>query len=167
MASLYEIGTIYNTVIDGGMVFDEDTGEVLFDAGNLEALEGELNEKLEACGLYVKNMKAEAEAIRAEEKALAERRRAKERKTERLKQYVLACMEQTGTESVETARVRLTTRQSQFVEVTDEDALYKAAPDYFVRQAPKVDKAGLRKALKEGEHIPGVALVDNCTLQVK
>ncbi len=33
---LYEISQTYFDVINGGMVFDEETGEVIFDSSNLD-----------------------------------------------------------------------------------------------------------------------------------
>ena len=60
-------------------VIDFETGEVL-DEDKLEELQMSKNEKIENILLYIKNLNADAEIIKAEEKALAERRKAKENK---------------------------------------------------------------------------------------
>ena len=53
---------------------DEDTGEIL-NYDKLAELNMAKDEKRENIALYIKNLTAEAKAIREEEKALAERRR--------------------------------------------------------------------------------------------
>lgn len=53
------------------------------------------------------------------------------------------------------------------VEITDESAI---PSDYWQRQAPKLDKAGLAKALKaldDGDEIPGARLVRGKTVAIR
>ena len=68
---------------------DEETGEVI-DLDRLITLNMERERKLEGVALWVKDLTAEAKAIREEEKALAERRRAAESKVDSLKSWLLA-----------------------------------------------------------------------------
>ena len=89
MATLYEIDRAIEQVIETGFSWDEETGEVLFEEGDLEQLQVAFNEKLEACGIWMKNQKSLADAIRAEEKALYDRRKAIEKRLERMNGYVL------------------------------------------------------------------------------
>ena len=77
--TLYQLDEAIDAVISGGFVVDEETGEVLFDCENLDALREQRNAKLEAVALYIKNLDAEAAAIRAEVAALAARQKAAER----------------------------------------------------------------------------------------
>ena len=42
---LYELAQMMDMVINGGLVFDEETGEVLFDSSNLDELEAALDAK--------------------------------------------------------------------------------------------------------------------------
>ena len=162
MAKLYEIDRRILQVIESGFAFDEDTGEV-WESEDLEALEAERNEKLEACALYIKNLEADAAAIRAEETALAERRRAKERRAESLRAYVAASMQAAGQSSLDTARCSLRFRRSEAVEVTDAEAL--PAEMQSVKVTP--NKAAIRKALKAGHEVAGARLVENQNLQLK
>lgn len=162
MASLYEIDGMVMTVLNDGLVFDEETGEIIFDVDTLEALEMERNAKLEAVACYVKGLEAEAAAIRAEEKALAERRQVKERKAERMRAYIADSMSMFGDTKLETARVALSFRKSEAVEL-DEAML---SDEWFaVKKAP--DKAGIKKALKAGVHVAGAELVERRNLQIK
>lgn len=161
--SLYELTKEMEAVLDGGFVVDEETGEVLFDSENLEQLEGAYNDKLEAVAIYFKNLNAEAAAIKEEEKRLSERRKAAENKAERLKEYMLDSMIDTGTTSLETARVKLSTRKSEAVVITDESIV----PEMFLKTKVTVDKTEIKKAIKAGDAVTGAYLEMRQNLQVK
>lgn len=78
--SLYHIDQELENLID------QETGEVLdFDA--FEALQMARDAKIEGVLCWTKNLAAEAKAIREEEKELSERRKAMERKREKLLAY--------------------------------------------------------------------------------
>ena len=160
--SLYSITDNLLTVIEGGIVVDEDSGEILFDADNLEELEGDYFDKLEACGIYCKNELAEIEAMRAEEKRLAERRRAKEAKVKRLKEYMLESMDATGTGKLDTPRCYISTRKSQRVIIDDESKV----PRRYWKVSETVDKSELRTALKLGA-VDGAHIEDTVNLTLK
>ena len=116
--TLYQLDEALEAVISGGFVVDEETGEVLFDCENLDALREQRNATLEAVALFVKNLDAEAAAIRSEVAALTARQKAAERKAERLRDYLTRSM-LTGAEGalerLETPRVRVTFRRSAAV----------------------------------------------------
>ena len=95
---------------------DTDTGEIL-DFERLDELQLAREAKLENIALYIKNLQADAEAIREEEKALAERRKAKENRAASLKDYLSKALDGNN---FETARVRLSFRSSQNVNIEDE-----------------------------------------------
>lgn len=162
MATLYELASDLRTVIEGGLVFDEETGEVLFDADNLETLENAFSDKLEAVALYVKNLESDAAAIRVEEKALAERRIRAERKAERLKAYALDNLEAVGGK-LETPRVTVSTRRSEVV------SIYAAAdiPEALTRTKTEPDKTAIKKLIKSGQEVPGAVLVEKKNLAIK
>lgn len=162
---LYDIAEALDAVISGGLVYDEETGEVLFDSDNLDELEEALDAKLEGCGIVIKGLEAEAEAIKAEEARLADRRRRKEKEAERLREYVLRCMESVGEKELETPRIRIATRRSTFVDVLDEGSVPR---DYVrVTTSEKVDKKAVMKALKAGEDVPGCSISERFSLQLR
>ena len=155
MSSLYEINeAIMNTI-------DLETGEII-DFDKFEALQMERNEKLENIALWVKNLLSEAEALKAEEKAFAERRKAAENKAESLKRYLDSAL---NGQKFNTTRVSISYRKSTSVEV-DESKL----PAKWMREIPAthvVDRAEITKALKAGEKIDGAVLVENNNIQIK
>ena len=164
MSSLYELDQAVLTVLDNGLVFDEETGEILWDEDNFNQLEIERNAKLESVALYIKSLDADAAAIRAEEKALAERRGIKEKKADRLRGYLAYSMESFGDTRLETPRVALSFRKSQVVEIWDADELPE---QYWKQAAPTPDKTAIKKAIKAGEDVSGASLVDRQNLQIK
>lgn len=163
MASLYELDQAVLAVLDNGLVFDEETGEILWDEDNFNQLEIERKDKLESVALYIKSLDAEASAIRAEEKALAERRSIKEKKVERLRSYLSYSMECFGDRKLETPRVAIGFRKSEAVEIEDEALI----PQNWIRYKPSIDRAGIKKALKAGEYVHGAQLVERQNLQIK
>lgn len=162
---LYELAQMMDAVINGGLIFDEETGEVMFDSSNLEELEAELDAKIEACCIVVKNIEAEAEAIKAEEKRLSERRKRKEREAERLREYVQRCMEQSGARKIDTPRVCVTSRSSKYVNVYDEAKV----PRMFMAEkiTESVDKKAVREAIKDGIEVPGCEMAERTTLKIE
>jgi hypothetical protein len=154
---IYEIPGALRELLDR-LDADPDTGEV---DGEALAAYAEYNaaaaEKLEGTACYVRELKAEAGAIKAEEERLAKRRKALENKSERLKNYMMPALEAMGGK-VKGVMASVRIGKSQAVTVFDIDAL----PDAFkhVKTTIDPDKVALKKALKSGEVIPGAALED-------
>lgn len=163
MASLYELNQAVLAVLENGLVFDEETGEIIWDEENLDALEMERNDKLESVALFIKNLESEAAAIRAEEKLLAERRGVKERKAERMRSYLSDSMTAFGDTRIETPRCVVSFRKSQAVEIEDEALI----PSSWITYKPSINKAGIKKALRAGDFVHGAQLVERQNLQIK
>lgn len=164
MASLYEIDGRVWDVIQRGYSLDEETGE-FWDDSAFEALDMERTAKLEGCALWIKNLEADVEAMKVEEKKLAERRRVLENKAERMRDYVARSMQTFGDPRIETARVALSFRKSEAVAVLDAAALPREFVTVKTTEAP--DKTAIKKALKAGQDVPGAALEVRQSLQVK
>ena len=141
---------------------DSETGEITdFDA--LDALSMARDEKIENVALWTKNLNAEAKAIREEEKALAERRRAAETKADSLQRYLDRTL---AGERFTTTKVAISYRKSKAVEIADEEAFIKAGA-YLVPQDPKIDRKAISDALKTGAIVNGAELVERNNIQIK
>ena len=147
---------------------DEETGEIL-DFDRLEELQMAKDEKIENIAMWIKNLNAQAAGIKAEETALAERRRVKENRANRLKEYLNYIL---NGQKFETARVNLSFRNSTAVEISDKDMLL----DWLERNSkencikyltPEISKTEVGKLLKAGEEVPGAALVTKTNVQVR
>lgn len=145
---------------------DPETGELILDNETLDALQMEREAKVENLALWIKNSNAMAQSIRAEEKALAERRQAIERKTERLKDYLAYAL---GGQKFTTPRVSCTFRKTEAVELEPEfmDWARIAAPGLLRYKEPEADKTEIKKALKEGATLAYAALVTRQSMSIK
>lgn len=142
-------------------------GEIDFDLAQqfLEELEGEREEKLESIALYVKELYHEADAIAQEELKLKKRRQAKEKKAERLEEYLKSSLLGFGEKKFETPRVALSFRTSKSVVITDESKLDKKYMKAKV--VVTVDKTAIKDALDKGEVVEGAAIEEKQNLQIK
>ena len=159
MASLYEINEALEQAFEN--CIDPETGEIVGDTEVLDALEMERDQKIENIACFIKNLKAEAEAIRAEEKALADRRKAAENKAERLKEYLANNL---NGEKFKSPRVAVSWRRSESVVVPDVFQL----PDEYVRyKDPEPNRTLIKEAIKKGFTVEGAELVENTNLIIK
>lgn len=138
-----------------------DDGEISDDvADRLTELAIAREAKIEGAACFVKELDAEAVAIRNEEKALADRRKALESKAEHITNWLDYVL---GGEKFSTPRVALSYRSSKAVEVTDVTLL----PADYVRTKIEPDKVALAADLKAGQAIPGAYLIERRRLQIK
>lgn len=152
--NLYEIDS---AILD---CMDLETGEV-FDIERFEELNLERTVKIENICLWIKNLKAEIEALKAEKDAFAKRQKSAENKMESLKQYISGYLEGTAYES---AKVKVSFRKSEALDIMEGAII----PDEYLKfKEPDVDKVELKKALKSGVQIPGVSIVENQNIQIK
>jgi len=139
---------------------DVETGEV-FDVDKFEELGLEREAKIENICLWIKNLKAEAEALKAEKEVFAQRQKAAESKMESLKRYISGYLDGTAYES---AKVKVSFRKSESLEISDGAVI----PDEYLRfKEPEVNKTDLKKAIKAGLVIGGVQIVENSNIQIK
>lgn len=152
--NLYEINeALYSCV-------DEETGEII-DAEKLEALSLAFDEKVENIALWIKNLLADAEAIKSEKLKLAERQRIAENKAESLKQYLSRFLDG---QKFKTPRVQISYRKSKQVRVSDVGSL---PAEYLKYAEPTADKTAVKKALEAGTQIEGAEIVEVQNLQIK
>ena len=146
---------------------DKETGELTPDVEKeLDRLESEKQNKLVSLGLYIKNAIALKNAIREEEKQLAERRKIIERKIERLKAYLKDNMD---LDKIEKPNLIISFRRSKKVVQTDNfdlSLIEKSFPD-LIRIKKELDKTAAKKKLEGGIGIVGLELVETKNVQVK
>lgn len=152
---LYEIDSeILNCI-------DFETGEII-DPERLEALQMERGRKIENVALWVKNLKADLTAFKAEKEAFAERERQAKNKIESLSKWLTMALDG---EKFSTSKVVVSFRNSEAVEITDEAAIPKEYIRQKIETAP--DKTAIKEALKSNFQIPGAILVQNKNIQIK
>lgn len=160
--TLYEINSAIMECVD------LETGEIL-DFERLEQLNLAREQKIEGVALGIKNLQSEATSIKAEEMALAERRKAKEAEAARREEWLGKVLDGIP---FETARVALGFRRSQAVEINDAFGLLEwlernGRDDCLRYKAPEISKSEVAKLLKAGVEVPGAALIERQNLQIK
>lgn len=157
---LYEIDSAILECID------LETGEII-DTERLDALNMERDAKIENVVCWIKDLKAEAEAIKAEKQKLAERQKVAENKAESLKKWVAYAL---GGQKFSTARCAVSFRNTESVEVTEEglEALMKEHNELLTYKTPEPNKTAIKNAIKnDGLNVAGVQLVQNVSTIIK
>ena len=152
--NLYEIdNAIMNCV-------DMETGEIV-DMEALEDLQMERDQKIENIGCWIKNLLADAKALKEEKDNLAARQKAAENKAASLKAYLSSYL---NGEKFKTAKVSISYRKSDSVNIAEGAVIPE---EYLKYSEPTPDKIGLKAALKAGEKIQGISLVTSNNIQIK
>ena len=163
--TLYEIIEGIEQAYDA--CYDEETGEISEAAyALLEDLEAKKEEKVENIGCLIKNLRAEAEAVKAEKLALQKRQSRLENKAEWFKEYLSRCLVEDyaeGKKKWSFPRVELGFRSSESVVIDDLDAL----DDEFVAIKREPAKTAIKRAIKDGISVDGAHLEQNINLQIK
>lgn len=145
---------------------DMETGEVI-DIERLNDLQMKREEKIENVACWIKDLKAEAEAIKAEKMALAERQKAAENKAESLKNWLAYAL---AGQKFKTARCAISFRQTESVEVTPEgleNLMRGGCDELLTYEQPKPNKTAIKAALKDGLNVAGVRLTQNTSTIIK
>lgn len=160
--NLYEIDQAIQDLVD------PESGE-LKDYEAFEKLQLARDEKLENTALFIKNLMAEAKAIKEEEKSLKERRVAAENKAERMKEYLFRALDG---EKFKTARCSVSYQKSTALEVDDAVAAAEwldanGHVDLVVYSAPTIDKRAVSDLIRGGKEIPGASVVERVSMTVR
>ncbi len=163
--SLYNITNKFVELMDKaqeGQLTEDEYNEL----GNELALE--LQNKSSNIIGYIKNSESLLEAMKAEEKRLADMRKQGEKKLEKFYQYVKENMQRLGLEEIPTELGRLKiTKNPMSIEIENEDEI----PAEFKKEVvtTQIDKTAIKNHFKDtGEIIPGIRIIDNKTsLRIK
>lgn len=163
MRALYDID---QDILD---CVDMDTGEII-DPEKLDALQMEREAKLEGVALWIKDLNAEADAVKTEADKLTARKKALDNKVMALKVWLLHALDG---EKLKTPRCSVYQTHNQRVVVDDEQKLIEffknvEEPDTFLKfNDPELRKDAIKKALKDGFVIPGAALETTESVVIK
>ena len=140
---------------------DPETGEIT-DFEALDNLQMARDQKIE-------NLVSDAEAIKAEKEALAERQKVAENKAARLKEYLSYALHG---EKFSTPKCAVTFRKTTSVNVDNPSAAIEWAElnghkECIRYKAPEISKSELGKVLKAGQEVPGAVLVEGISVGVK
>ena len=162
--NLFDIKANLYELLENGFTadcIDPETGE--FDAAKAEALmvslPAEFAEKVENTALYIEELDARADALKAKEQELAKRRKAFENRAEWLRGYLTAALDK----PFESDAVKITFRKSASVECD----VSKLPAEYVkVKTTCEADKTALKAALTSGAIISGATLVEKRNIKI-
>ncbi|MBJ8031050.1 siphovirus Gp157 family protein [Bacillus cereus group sp. N21] len=122
----------------------------------LQAIEESIQDKAQNTALVIRNLEADVDAIKAEEKRLADRRKAIENNCKNLKDYLYQQMTAVEMKRIKGTIVTVGIQKNPASLDIAEDAT--VPPEYMVPQPAKVDKKSLLAAVKDGMQWDGITL---------
>lgn len=157
--TLYEINNELQKAIEDAI--DMETGEFVGNTEALESLQLAFDEKVENIGCFIKNLLADAEALKAEKMALAKRQQTAENKAKYLKKYLDYIL---AGKTYNSPRVAITWRKSEQVKCDD---VYAVPDEYLKYKEPELDKVKVKSAIKAGHEVAGCHIEVISNIQVK
>ena len=122
----------------------------------LNAIESAIKDKVENHHGFIKQLEGEIQTINTEQKRLVDLKRSKVNLIDRLKQNLIAALEATGSERIQTDTVIVSLRNNAYtLDIQDESNI----PMEFVEEVVerKIDKRALLQYVKENE-VEGIRL---------
>ena len=138
---------------------DYDTGEIL-DVQRLEMLEMEKEKKIENIGLWIKNLEAEAEALKKAKGTFAEREKRGKNKADTLKKYLGDVLQG---QKLQTTKCAISFKTSTALEMSEKAEI----PEEFKKYSFVLDKAKMKEALKNGASYKGFWLQKKQNISIK
>lgn len=145
MSSLYQLSEEYQELMS--MALDPDVDpEALADT--LEGIEGEIENKADGYAKVMRNLDADASAIKEEIARLTERKKRIEANVDRMKKSLETAMRLTGKTKFKTSLFSFNiAKNPASLKIDNPDRI---PAEFLIPQDPKIDTVGIKKELKEG-----------------
>lgn len=159
---LYEIESRLREALDTIDV-DMETGEIT-NADTLHDVEMQACDKLEGTGLYIREIKADIDALKQEADRLTQRRRSLEKKVSWLQGMMVPGLEALGGK-VKTPRLTIYTRHTFAVQIDD----MALVPEAFKQTKTEIvaDKRAIKDALEAGQVVTGARMQENLSVNIR
>ncbi|UXS30183.1 siphovirus Gp157 family protein [Staphylococcus delphini] len=161
MARLFNLTDAYQQVYD--LIAEQGEESALIDT--LQSINDALEDKADGYVAVIKTLETDNVAIDEEIKRLRQRKTSNQNGISRLKESLQFAMESTGKEKFKTALNSYSiAKNPPSLDVTEESLIPK---EYWVSQAPKLNKKDLLKDIKNGADIKGVEVKQTRSLRVR
>lgn len=160
--NLYTIDKTIEDIIEKGCSINEETGE-FYEFDDLKQLHIDRDVKIDNTVCYLKNTEAMIDALKVEEKKLAERRKVLENKASSIKNFLSYFLD-IG-KKLETVHFKISWRKSTAVNIIDEELIGEEFKKEKITVS--VDKKLIGEKLKAGEIVTGAELEEKQNLQIK
>ena len=157
---LYEISKEFEALYE---MANDAEGDELIEL--YDELRESLSDKLENSGKVLKQLQADADALKAEESRLKQRRQVVENNIDKLKELMVSAMNSSGEAKIKTQLFSFSIRASESVKITDESLL----TDGYIRvkTVREPDKKAIKETLDKGIDVEGAEIVINESLQIR
>lgn len=164
MASLYDLTGEWQRFQSCLEMYDDEEINDVY--AQIDQLEVSIEEKVGNITRMIRNLTAEGDALRDEEKRLAKRREVCENSVERLKGYLFDNMKAMKVNKFKTG-IGTWSIQANPLSVTVLDA-DKVPEKYHIKQPDKIDRAAIREDhLETGEIVDGVDITQGESLRFR
>ncbi|EGQ2901603.1 TPA: siphovirus Gp157 family protein [Staphylococcus pseudintermedius] len=161
MTTLFNLTDAYQQVYD--LIAEQGDETVLIET--LQSINDALEEKADGYVAVIKTLEADNVAIDEEIKRLRQRKTSNQNGISRLKESLQFSMESTGKEKFKTALNSYSIANNPpSLDVVEESLIPK---EYWLSQAPKLNKKDLLKDIKNGADIKGVEVKQTRSLRVR
>jgi len=158
---LYELTSNFNQLQQ--IIEDGADQEAIHDT--LQAIDEAIDDKVQGAALLIRNIEAQAEAIKVEEKRLADRRKFFENNCKNIKDYLYQQMVAVDKRRVKGALVTVGIQKNPAsLEIAADAAI---PPEYMITQEPKVDKKALLAAVKDGMQWDGITIKQGESVRIR
>lgn len=164
--TLYEIDRQIKEIIDNLYDAMDENGEVgEVDFSILEQLKEERQTKLENITLYIKNLEAEADAIKNEIDTLAKRKKRLETRANGLRGLLIKSISENGDKEFSTARCFARISERDVTDILDENIIPKEYMREKIKYEP--DKTAIKNAINSGKEVAGARVIKNKSLKIE
>ena len=158
--NLYDLSKKFNALYE---LAGEAEGEELVELFN--ELHESLGDKLDSSAKVIMQLKADAEALKAEEERLKQRRKTIENNIDRLRSMMLLALKSSGEAKMKSTLFSFSMRSLASVNITDSSLL----TGEYVRTKTIIepDKKAIKESLDNGIDVKGAEIIYNESLQIK
>lgn len=159
MATLYEMSMQAN-----GLYYLLQSGEIDEQVFS-DTLEGiGADEKVKDYCEVIASLTAEVESFKTEIERMTSRKKSLENNVKRMKLALLNFLHSSGQTKAKGGTFTVSISKSQAVNILNENAIPES---FLISQPPKIDKIGIKKALKEGKDVPGAMIIENEGVRIR
>ena len=165
--TLYEMSQSFNNLIE--LCLDETVDLDAIETA-LKSVEGDVQQKcFDGIGL-IKSLEALKDETLKESRRLADKAHAITNRIEIVKRVYMDGLKAMGKTHVDTGRGRIAIQKNPPTLIVSKLLDVKTLPDEYKKHIPEsweVNKAAVKTALKNGEHVPGCELVHGESLRIR
>jgi hypothetical protein len=161
--NIYQIQNEYQLLINQVIDADGELSPEVMEA--LQINEQQLQSKAIDYSYVIKQLDSDCEAIDAELKRLQQLKKVRTNLADRLKDTISNAMNLYEVEKIETPLIKLSFRNSESVEITNESQL--DACFIVTKTVSTPDKKAIKDAIKSGAFVQGATISYNKNLQIK